>query len=146
MEIDRKREADWPHWPGRGGSPARSDRLKRRLFRDSELQEELERTQETVWQLAQATAAKAAEVEELEHAVATANGTNVTNVTNGTHAPAVTHLVFVWTPHGYGLDVADGPAPAVGARVSVGGVDRVVAKLGRSPLPGDGRRCAYLGP
>jgi len=144
MEIDRKREADWPHWPGRGGSPARSDRLERGLFRDSELEAELERTQETVWQLAQATAAKAAEVEELEHAVAKTNGTNGTN---GTHAhEAVTHLVFVWTPHGYGLDVADGPAPEVGARVSVDGVDRVVAKLGRSPLPGDERRCAYLEP
>ena len=141
MEIDRKREADWPHWPGRGASPDRNDRLERRLFRDSELDDEIRRTQDTIRQLELAAAAKAAEIEELEHAVAQTKGTN------GAHAPAaVTHLVFVWTPHGYGLDVADGPAPAVGARVSVGGVDRVVAKLGRSPLPGDGRRCAYLGP
>jgi hypothetical protein len=138
MDIDRKREAEWPHWPDRGSPPAPHDRLERRLFHDSELEAELARTQETVRQLELAAAAKAVEVEELEHAVARTNGTHATE--------AVTHLVFVWTPHGYSLDVADGPAPEAGARVSVDGVERVVAKLGRSPLPGDERRCAYLEP
>jgi len=141
MDIDRTREADWPHWPGRGACPGGRDRLERRLFRESELEAELERTEETIRQLALAAAAKVAEIEELENAVAKTNGTN------GTHASeAVTHLVFVWTPHGYGLTAADGPAPQVGARVTVDGVERVVAKLGGSPLPGDERRCAYLEP
>jgi hypothetical protein len=136
MDVDWKREADWPHWPGRDGQPAGRERFERRLFRDSELDAELERTQATIRQLEAAAAAKAVEVEELEHAVGKTYG----------HAPSATHLVFLWTPHGYGLDVADGPAPRVGARVPVDGVERLVAKLGPSPLPGDERRCAYLEP
>ena len=138
MDVEREREADWPHWPDRGSAPARGDRLEWRLFRDSELEAELERTQTTIRHLELAAQAKAVEVEELEQAVAE---------TNGNHGPATdTHLVFVWTPHGYGLDVADGPAPEPGARVDVDGVERVVAKLGPSPLPGDERRCVYLAP
>ena len=48
------------------------------------------------------------------------------------------------TPHGYALQKACGDGPAVGCRIVVEGVEHVVAKLGRSPLPGDDRRCAYL--
>ena len=38
-----------------------------------------------------------------------------------------------------------GPTPlALGAELEVGEETFVVARIGRSPLPGDGRRCAYL--
>jgi len=59
---------------------------------------------------------------------------------------ASTHLVFVGNPSGYSLREAWGDVPPVGGRISVDGVEHVVAKLGRSPLPGDRRRCAYLDP
>jgi hypothetical protein len=57
-----------------------------------------------------------------------------------------TYLVFAGSPNGYTLHEALGDAPSVGGRISVDGVEHVVAKLGRSPLPGDRRRCAYLEP
>lgn len=55
-------------------------------------------------------------------------------------APAELHLLFIPTPDGYRLAEAAGPAPAVGTAMAAG----VVSHLGRSPLPGDPRRCAYL--
>ena len=57
-------------------------------------------------------------------------------------APAEVHLLFVATPKGYRLLEAAGPAPAAGAWLSAG----VVARVGRSPLPDDPRRCAYVLP
>src|SRR5579859_6145077 len=55
------------------------------------------------------------------------------------------HLLFVPLPTGYAIVEHEGPAPAVGGEVEVDGRCLVVLKLGRSPLPGDSRRCAYLG-
>jgi hypothetical protein len=57
-------------------------------------------------------------------------------------APAVLHLLFVPTPNGYRLAEAAGPPPRIGTVTAAG----VVTKLGRSPLPGDPRLCAYLLP
>jgi hypothetical protein len=57
-------------------------------------------------------------------------------------APAELHLLFVPTPDGYRLAEAAGPAPAVGTALAAG----VVSRIGRSPLPGDARSCAYLLP
>jgi hypothetical protein len=57
-------------------------------------------------------------------------------------APAELHLLFVPTPDGYRLTEAAGPAPGLGTVTAVG----TVTKLGRSPLPGDARVCAYLLP
>jgi hypothetical protein len=150
MDVDRKRGADWPHWPDRGNGPTRRDRLERRLFRDSEREAEIAAASETLRRIEQATAAKAAEVERLEAAL------------NG-HAPppepepapesasepepdAATYLVFAWTPAGYALHDGLGAVPAVGARFRVNGHEYEVAKLARSPLPGDERSCAYLEP
>jgi signal peptidase I len=59
-------------------------------------------------------------------------------------APAVTHLLFVPGPRGYRLTEADGEVPETGATVTEHGMAYVVSKLARSPLPGDGRACAYL--
>jgi hypothetical protein len=57
------------------------------------------------------------------------------------------HLLFVWRPSGYRLEQRDGEPPAIGAAVDVGdGATQLVAKIGPSPLPGDGRPCAYLQP
>jgi hypothetical protein len=57
------------------------------------------------------------------------------------------HLRFFATSAGYLLDESNGALPEEGAIVPLGehGLG-VVAKLGPSPLPGDGRRCAYLIP
>jgi hypothetical protein len=60
--------------------------------------------------------------------------------------PATEHVVLVRSAGGYELVDAPGPPPRVGARVSV--ADRVeafvVLKVGRSPLPGDRRPCAFV--
>lgn len=53
---------------------------------------------------------------------------------------ARSHLVFAWSPAGYGLRDEAGPVPALGSPVA----DGVVAKVGPSPLPRDRRRCAYV--
>ena len=57
---------------------------------------------------------------------------------------AGSYLLFVPRPSGYGLVEHEGPAPATGARLEIGDTAYVVTKLGHSPLPHDGRSCAYL--
>ena len=96
-------------------------------------------------QIELAAAAKAAEVERLEEAVGSTNGTGQGEA-EPTTAAATTYLVFAPTSGGYGLRITEGDVPAPGARIRVDDIDRVVAKLGPSPLPGDDRRCAYLEP
>ena len=56
------------------------------------------------------------------------------------------HLLFLWRPTGYELVERDGEPPAVGTEVEVDGESTRVTKIGASPLPGDGRACAYLIP
>jgi hypothetical protein len=138
MDVERKRPADWPHWPDRGSGPTRRDRLERRLFQDSEREAEIERAQATIRQIERMAAAKAAQVERLEQAV---------QRVNGTPAPAATtFLALVSAPSGYSLRALEGDAPERGGSITVDGVEHLVAKVGRSPLPGDTRRCAYLDP
>jgi hypothetical protein len=55
-------------------------------------------------------------------------------------------LVFGWTPNGYALEPRDGEAPAVGAEIDDRERRFRVTKIAPSPLPGDGRVCAYLLP
>jgi hypothetical protein len=54
------------------------------------------------------------------------------------------HLLFVWSPSGYQLVEQEGEPPAVGDEVEVGEERFRVTKLAPSPLPRDGRQCAYL--
>ena len=44
----------------------------------------------------------------------------------------------------YALAERPGPSPDLGAYEDVDGVRFLVARIGRSPLPADQRRCAYL--
>jgi hypothetical protein len=60
-------------------------------------------------------------------------------------APATSHVLFV-AADGYRLVERNGAAPDVGAHVEIDGLEYVVARVGRSPLPGDGRACAVLDP
>ena len=55
-----------------------------------------------------------------------------------------THLLFIWSPGGYELQEREGEPPAVGSEVELDGRTERVTKIGASPLPGDGRPCAYL--
>lgn len=147
MDLERKRGADWPHWPDRGNGPTRRDRLERRLFRDSEREAEIAAASETIRKIERAAAAKAAEIERLEAAVARLDGVEAPPAPEPQVAEtAVTHLVFVWTPRGYVLGDGFGRVPELGARVAVDGREYAVAKLAGSPLPDDERRCAYLEP
>jgi hypothetical protein len=59
---------------------------------------------------------------------------------------AARHLLFVSTTHGYALVEQEGPPPPLGQGVEVPEEPSSfhVAKLGPSPLPNDGRMCAYL--
>jgi hypothetical protein len=141
MDVERTRGVDWPHWPDRGNGPTRRDRLERRLFRDSEREAEIARAQETIGRIERAAAEKAAEIDRLEQVL-------------GDPSPAPEpepevrgdHVLFAWTPSGYALHDGLGQIPAVGSRLRVNGHEYAVAKLARSPLPGDERRCAYLEP
>src|SRR5262245_12239923 len=56
------------------------------------------------------------------------------------------HLLYVPSAEGYELVAGDGASPAPGDVLEI--EDRegsyAVTRVVRSPLPGDGRRCAYL--
>ena len=97
-----------------------------------------------------AAASKAAQIQRLERAVDGMDGAPEPKPESQREPKpeqvAATYLVFVGTPGGYALQAAWGDVPPVGGRISVDGLEHVVAKLGRSPLPGDARRCAYLEP
>lgn len=54
------------------------------------------------------------------------------------------HLLFVWTPAGYELREREGEPPTPGSEVEEDGKQLYVTKVAPSPLPGDGRACAYL--
>jgi hypothetical protein len=56
----------------------------------------------------------------------------------------MTYLLFVSKPSGYELHERDGEPPSVGEEVEEDAVRMTVTKVAPSPLPGDGRRCAYL--
>ena len=56
------------------------------------------------------------------------------------------YLVFVWTPNGYALEPRPGEPPQVGAEIEDRERRFRVSKVAPSPLPGDGRVCAYLLP
>lgn len=56
---------------------------------------------------------------------------------------SATHLLYV-ARDGWQLVERDGPAPLLDAAVEVDGEALVVMRVGRSPLPGDRRACAYL--
>jgi DNA repair exonuclease SbcCD ATPase subunit len=58
--------------------------------------------------------------------------------------PAAAYVVFLPCAEGYSLTERQGPAPEVGSDEEVDGVRLRVARIGRSPLPADARRCAYL--
>ena len=58
--------------------------------------------------------------------------------------PASAHIVFLPGAEGYALEARPGPAPEVGAEEELDGVHLRVARVGRSPLPADTRRCVFL--
>jgi hypothetical protein len=58
--------------------------------------------------------------------------------------PEAEYIAFAPGPRGYRLVERTGPFPAVGACFEVDGNLYVVTRTGRSPLPSDARRCAYL--
>jgi hypothetical protein len=63
---------------------------------------------------------------------------------SGSRRHPVSFVAVVPSPDGYRLVVLDGLLPEPGSTLEVEGTERVVAHLGRSPLPGDRRRCAFL--
>ncbi len=55
------------------------------------------------------------------------------------------HILFVSKSSGYELIERDGEPPPVGAEIELDEGERLfVSRVGRSPLPGDPRPCAYL--
>ena len=58
----------------------------------------------------------------------------------------MSYLLFVWRPSGYELREREGEPPDVGDEVEEDSTRMTVTKVAHSPLPGDGRRCAYLQP
>lgn len=58
--------------------------------------------------------------------------------------PRESHLVLCAGPGGYRLLERAGGSPAPGERVTLDGETFDALRVGRSPLPGDGRLCAFL--
>jgi hypothetical protein len=56
----------------------------------------------------------------------------------------MSYLVFVSRSSGYELREREGDPPAVGDELEEDETRMTVVKIAPSPLPGDGRRCAYL--
>jgi len=56
------------------------------------------------------------------------------------------HLLFVWKATGYELREQDGDVPSIGSVVELEEGRMQVSRIASSPIPGDGRRCAYLQP
>lgn len=84
--------------------------------------------------------------EELSRAVASiSTGLRLPAPGDGIASDATGHILYVMRD-GYGIVERDGPAPDLDALVEVDGREFVVSRLGRSPLPGDGRACAFLEP
>ena len=54
------------------------------------------------------------------------------------------HVVFVPVEGVSRLADMSGPTPEVGAYEDIDGVRFLVTRIGRSPLPADTRRCAFL--
>ena len=76
----------------------------------------------------------------------------VANISTGLRLPAAgdspgttsaTHVLYL-AHDGYRLAEADGRAPAVDTVVEIDGHEFIVTRVGRSPLPGDRRDCAYV--
>ncbi|MGL6279604.1 MAG: hypothetical protein ACRC50_08645, partial [Gaiella sp.] len=61
------------------------------------------------------------------------------------HARDDAHVV-VLPRDGYRLVARPGPAPPAGTSLDLDGLTFSVTHVGRSPLPGDDRRCAFLEP
>ncbi len=55
------------------------------------------------------------------------------------------HVLFASLPDGYRFFERDGAPPVRGDLFEVEGEELTVQRFGPSPLPGDWRRCAYLG-
>lgn len=58
--------------------------------------------------------------------------------------PAAGWVAFVSSAHGYRLVEDEGGVPRAGASIELEGASHRVVRVGRSPLPGDRRRCLYL--
>jgi hypothetical protein len=59
-------------------------------------------------------------------------------------APALGWVAFLSSAHGYRLVEGEGEAPRAGTTIELEGASHRVVRVGRSPLPGDRRRCVYL--
>jgi hypothetical protein len=82
---------------------------------------------------------------ELETARALLDEYGSSRVEPGQSKPA-RHVRLVSLARGYALVEADESVPPVGALIDLGGVLFIVDGVGRSPLPGDRRECAFLLP
>jgi chromosome segregation ATPase len=84
--------------------------------------------------------------EELSRAVASvSSGLRLPAQGNVHELDTAGHILYV-AGDGYGIVERDGGAPRIDALVEVDGREFIVSRVGRSPLPGDRRACAYLEP
>ena len=65
---------------------------------------------------------------------------------HGSDAAAAGHVLMVGLSTGYHLRYSDDPCPPAGERLAIDGWSYTVERTGRSPLPGDGRPCAFVVP
>ena len=83
--------------------------------------------------------------EELSRAVANvSSGLRLPGEATGAPLDPDGHLLYVATADGYRIVECDGSAPGLHTQVEHDGRSFVVARVGRSPLPGDRRACVYV--
>jgi hypothetical protein len=134
--------------------PALEDTLFRRLqeFERGPLEQLGELVHNVIEELRVAQrrlAEQAGDLRALQHTVATLNDRLDDlsgRVAAAPQPPAEGHLLLLGSADGYRLVERDGPPPAAGERVELDDGGFVVLREGRSPLPGDRRRCAVALP
>ena len=98
-------------------------------------------------QLAEAERASpmAGREEPLRSVVSVSSGLPPSDRDDAAEPDAAGHILFL-SGEGYRVIEREGRASRVDALVEVDGKEFVVTRVGRSPLPGDRRACAYLEP
>jgi hypothetical protein len=78
-------------------------------------------------------------------AAAASTGLRLPRSEGASEPGAAGHILYV-SGDGYRMVERDGSAPDLDARVELDGQEFLVTRIGRSPLPGDQRACAFLEP
>lgn len=118
-------------------------RLSRRDQQVAMLEQELQALRTRIADRERRLADAAAELSDVQDALAERERTLEDSIAEN---PIAGHVRFIASPAGYSLYDSDEHCPGTGELVAIAGSHFLVARSGRSPLPGDARPCAFLVP